>query len=104
MPCRRLVSRRSEEHTSELQSQSNLVCRLLLEKKKKLSVSLTDSYAFPFQVSLFAGCDKRTQYKRHSGLYAGMHTRGTGCVYPCFSRPYHCRTAVTSVAGKHKIR
>src|SRR6266478_10260680 len=30
--------RRSEEHTSELQSQSNLVCRLLLEKKKKNSV------------------------------------------------------------------
>src|SRR5688572_32428866 len=28
-------SGRSEEHTSELQSQSNLVCRLLLEKKKK---------------------------------------------------------------------
>src|SRR2546430_7384831 len=33
---RRLAgSVRSEEHTSELQSQSNLVCRLLLEKKKK---------------------------------------------------------------------
>src|SRR2546427_5050642 len=31
----RLVPSRSEEHTSELQSQSNLVCRLLLEKKKK---------------------------------------------------------------------
>src|SRR2546430_9972275 len=29
---------RSEEHTSELQSQSNLVCRLLLEKKKKTTV------------------------------------------------------------------
>src|SRR2546427_8778749 len=29
------VGVRSEEHTSELQSQSNLVCRLLLEKKKK---------------------------------------------------------------------
>src|SRR2546427_5129041 len=29
------VRLRSEEHTSELQSQSNLVCRLLLEKKKK---------------------------------------------------------------------
>src|SRR2546430_8737675 len=28
---------RSEEHTSELQSQSNLVCRLLLEKKKQLA-------------------------------------------------------------------
>src|SRR2546430_17585853 len=30
---------RSEEHTSELQSQSNLVCRLLLEKKKKTITS-----------------------------------------------------------------
>src|SRR2546427_9388258 len=30
---------RSEEHTSELQSQSNLVCRLLLEKKKKIKQS-----------------------------------------------------------------
>src|SRR2546430_12570782 len=30
---------RSEEHTSELQSQSNLVCRLLLEKKKEISMS-----------------------------------------------------------------
>src|SRR2546430_11549681 len=29
------VQKRSEEHTSELQSQSNLVCRLLLEKKKE---------------------------------------------------------------------
>src|SRR2546430_7426173 len=29
-----IPARRSEEHTSELQSQSNLVCRLLLEKKK----------------------------------------------------------------------
>src|SRR5688572_32276115 len=38
--CKRALRRplrrsRSEEHTSELQSQSNLVCRLLLEKKKK---------------------------------------------------------------------
>src|SRR6266853_6857147 len=31
---------RSEEHTSELQSQSNLVCRLLLEKKKKTQSTL----------------------------------------------------------------
>src|SRR5256886_13084940 len=31
----RRTASRSEEHTSELQSQSNLVCRLLLEKKKK---------------------------------------------------------------------
>src|SRR2546427_1560930 len=33
--------KRSEEHTSELQSQSNLVCRLLLEKKKKKTQSMT---------------------------------------------------------------
>src|SRR2546430_13139425 len=32
------VELRSEEHTSELQSQSNLVCRLLLEKKKSTSI------------------------------------------------------------------
>src|SRR2546430_4941126 len=32
----RLRRQRSEEHTSELQSQSNLVCRLLLEKKKNV--------------------------------------------------------------------
>src|SRR2546430_13614053 len=34
------VAPRSEEHTSELQSQSNLVCRLLLEKKKKIGASI----------------------------------------------------------------
>src|SRR2546430_5239775 len=33
---------RSEEHTSELQSQSNLVCRLLLEKKKEHTSQLRD--------------------------------------------------------------
>src|SRR2546430_8125202 len=36
-PC--VFHLRSEEHTSELQSQSNLVCRLLLEKKKKQQIS-----------------------------------------------------------------
>src|SRR6266566_6412282 len=34
--CGKLYVRRSEEHTSELQSPCNLVCRLLLEKKKKI--------------------------------------------------------------------
>src|SRR2546430_5594471 len=37
-----LGRRRSEEHTSELQSQSNLVCRPLLEKKKLLRPTLAD--------------------------------------------------------------
>src|SRR2546430_13676019 len=42
---------RSEEHTSELQSQSNLVCRLLLEKKKTLQADrptrATDYISYP---------------------------------------------------------
>src|SRR5260221_5273170 len=42
--CRwRLISVRSEEHTSELQSHSDLVCRLLLEKKKNTSNMILDS-------------------------------------------------------------
>src|SRR2546430_5646182 len=39
-----IVAIRSEEHTSELQSQSNLVCRLLLEKKKKVVLYSTTNY------------------------------------------------------------
>src|SRR2546430_4169413 len=41
------TGQRSEEHTSELQSQSNLVCRLLLEKKKNIrsrTVPATESF------------------------------------------------------------
>src|SRR2546422_6925243 len=37
---RQRVLRRSEEHTSELQSRLHLVCRLLLEKKKKQQITL----------------------------------------------------------------
>src|SRR5438270_10385287 len=52
---------RSEEHTSELQSQSNLVCRLLLEKKKKvpkikigsLNACHTSVQIYPKYVGLF---------------------------------------------------
>src|SRR2546422_4176057 len=39
--CRRLNERRSEEHTSELQSRLHLVCRLLLEKKKNIACQST---------------------------------------------------------------
>src|SRR2546430_11454464 len=38
---------RSEEHTSELQSQSNLVCRLLLEKKKKKKLRIINQTSIP---------------------------------------------------------
>src|SRR2546430_4291628 len=39
LPIERIEAVRSEEHTSELQSQSNLVCRLLLEKKNQPSTT-----------------------------------------------------------------
>src|SRR2546430_13032250 len=50
---RRRCDPRSEEHTSELQSQSNLVCRLLLEKKKKRNYD-----------SALAACSCRTTHLR----------------------------------------
>src|SRR2546427_9243432 len=46
---------RSEEHTSELQSQSNLVCRLLLEKKKKKKKK-TNTYKIYFQHVKLSNC------------------------------------------------
>src|SRR5256885_8779904 len=39
-------ARRSEEHTSELQSPCNLVCRLLLEKKNKIDNERTDTISY----------------------------------------------------------
>src|SRR5215204_7318478 len=42
-PRRAIRRRRSEEHTSELQSHSDLVCRLLLEKKKKQKKTTTQA-------------------------------------------------------------
>src|SRR2546426_5375154 len=49
---------RSEEHTSELQSPCNLVCRLLLEKKKKQQFSLQGHRPLPFG---------STMYESHTG-------------------------------------
>src|SRR5690349_24122402 len=46
--------RRSEEHTSELQSRRDLVCRLLLEKKKK-RISFVVS-EFKYEVEWYVGC------------------------------------------------
>src|SRR2546426_3161140 len=54
-PCRTCShpgSRRSEEHTSELQSPCNLVCRLLLEKKKKIHITLTSTEEMHIRASL----------------------------------------------------
>src|SRR5690349_22366348 len=46
------TSKRSEEHTSELQSRRDLVCRLLLEKKKKIINCVTSTVASAFSLKL----------------------------------------------------
>src|SRR2546430_11877853 len=48
---RRPPQRRSEEHTSELQSQSNLVCRLLLEKKNEIVGQIRASRGEPYALA-----------------------------------------------------
>src|SRR2546421_5575515 len=45
---------RSEEHTSELQSRSDLVCRLLLEKKKTQALAATSSHSIPDTMQSFS--------------------------------------------------
>src|SRR2546430_4038528 len=52
----RRVASRSEEHTSELQSQSNLVCRLLLEKKK-MTIIWVDLSRAPHCTSILHSID-----------------------------------------------
>src|ERR1039457_7672349 len=49
--CCRVVRKRSQEHTSELQSPCNLVCRLLLEKKTQL-IFFCDESIFPISAHL----------------------------------------------------
>src|SRR2546426_7847009 len=51
MPQNRYYRIRSEEHTSELQSPCNLVCRLLLEKKKMYEITYVSS-----EILYYAGC------------------------------------------------
>src|SRR2546430_8728825 len=53
-PPGRSAPGRSEEHTSELQSQSNLVCRLLLEKKKNTYIVSVTFRAFHATLVIFA--------------------------------------------------
>src|SRR5256886_11010202 len=67
---------RSEEHTSELQSQSNLVCRLLLEKKKK----------------------KRSEPRRRPGVCSGDVVQQVVPSATCTGRPAHCATLAARVS------
>src|SRR5688572_32649526 len=57
---------RSEEHTSELQSQSNLVCRLLLENKKRGPVGLQPLQAFSHRAPSRAWLARPTDFATYS--------------------------------------
>src|SRR5256886_5993936 len=71
---------RSEEHTSELQSQSNLVCRLLLEKKKNTQRGHTEHYLLGF---LYPLCDNQHRLKEsdHLNLISYTTTSAQVIVY-----------------------
>src|SRR2546430_6943528 len=71
---------RSEEHTSELQSQSNLVCRLLLEKKKK-STNITDSSTQKSNLPIYARYSKtHILISPHSTTHTYYTTQPHRCV------------------------
>src|SRR6266536_3558911 len=59
--------RRSEEHTSELQSRVDLVCRLLLEKKKRLISFLISS----LKIKISINSNIMTYYHHHVNLNVG---------------------------------
>src|SRR2546430_7065933 len=69
---------RSEEHTSELQSQPNLVCRLLLEKKHKQ----------PFQNIENLNLDHELPRRNRLHLHRG--TRDTDKIHPSLNLWSHC--------------
>src|SRR2546430_11948783 len=61
---------RSEEHTSELQSQSNLVCRLLLEKKKKTNNKIAALKAYQLHIGVIESITVDTLCSRRDGRMA----------------------------------
>src|SRR2546430_3605171 len=83
-------SLRSEEHTSELQSQSNLVCRLLLEKKKmndyesSLMPIITHHSSLPLSVYSrirFSVFTSRFSKSRVSNAFSLSTTQSSPCVF-----------------------
>src|SRR5436190_16936115 len=56
---------RSEEHTSELQSHSDLVCRLLLEKKKKQNLNISDGQTIALALVCFCLYPSALDYIHH---------------------------------------
>src|SRR5256886_8535699 len=66
------VITRSEEHTSELQSQSNLVCRLLLDKKKRTSKRRASHRTRPRRVPTHTPCPDHGRSGRGARVQRGL--------------------------------
>src|SRR6476661_1871545 len=80
-PATRARARRSEEHTSELQSHLNLVCRLLLEKKKNSRIR----QAIPHPQQTTKALTERAGTYRSSLLYVPRHySRQSSRLHPRF--------------------
>src|SRR2546430_3740744 len=77
-----LMNKRSEEHTSELQSQSNLVCRLLLEKKKSC---VHPARRRGHEIETAQVTQKRIQLAGASEVLVAVSPRATGAPL-CLSR------------------
>src|SRR5690349_21980457 len=89
----KLRALRSEEHTSELQSRRDLVCRLLLEKKKKkyktyiaqhiffATLGMIDTVQTTSNMMTHAGCN-RHRSRRHNVMYAVMAALSTTLLTP----------------------
>src|SRR5256886_12557905 len=83
---------RSEEHTSELQSQSNLVCRLLLEKKKKIEY-VDHVYIRPVIISWIRSTLLRTRCSRDAVRTQQSHEQD-----PLSPSRHSCRDSQSAVA------
>src|SRR5437667_3431727 len=57
---------RSEEHTSELQSHHDIVCRLLLEKKKSRDATLTEAQIGDFSGKIISALEKTLEAQRRA--------------------------------------
>src|SRR3989440_5261123 len=92
-PRARLVAGRSEEHTSELQSRSDLVCRLLLEKKKKKHKSPLTALRTPPNSGRRAPPPPHSLHEPSPRVPSRTYRR-TGCRYArccAFTRTYQRR-------------
>src|SRR2546430_10167079 len=84
---RHAASVRSEEHTSELQSQSNLVCRLLLEKKKIITISSSGNTSLISVTFVCAFACKVASQMLSSFSAASTSERTSSAVIICVGSP-----------------